>query len=174
MNQTYNIRLTNNTFTWLWWWLPRNVSHCHRQQSFSGLPSPGRSHYTIDHFSLLPDNVFLSIFTFSMSCTWTGEAHTSTSRLILPLQSLVHRPALTCEFYVRYTSLSNTNTNKYNGITTAFSLWFPVVPARTTKTLWIPIYPPTYPCQNNSTPLRMATEQFRCPKVLTSFNSLYI
>ena len=26
----------------------RNVSHCHRQQSFSGLPSPGRSHYTID------------------------------------------------------------------------------------------------------------------------------
>ena len=26
----------------------RDVSHCHRQQSFSGLPSPGRSHYTID------------------------------------------------------------------------------------------------------------------------------
>ena len=26
----------------------RNVSHCHRQQSFSGLPSPGRSHYTIE------------------------------------------------------------------------------------------------------------------------------
>ena len=25
-----------------------NVSHCHRQQSYSGLPSPGRSHYTID------------------------------------------------------------------------------------------------------------------------------
>ena len=28
----------------------RNVSHCHRQQSFSGLLSPGRSHYTIDIF----------------------------------------------------------------------------------------------------------------------------
>ena len=27
----------------------RNVSHCHRQQSFSGLPSPGRSHYTIKY-----------------------------------------------------------------------------------------------------------------------------
>ena len=36
-------------FTWLWWWLPgcRNVSHHHRQQSFSGLHSPGRSNYTI-------------------------------------------------------------------------------------------------------------------------------
>ena len=43
-NQTYNIRLTNNTFTC------RNVSHCHRQQSFSGLPSPGRSHYTINYY----------------------------------------------------------------------------------------------------------------------------
>ena len=29
----------------------RNVSHCHRQQSFSGLPSSGRSHYTIDRQS---------------------------------------------------------------------------------------------------------------------------
>ena len=26
----------------------QNVSHCHRQQSFSGLPSPGQSHYMID------------------------------------------------------------------------------------------------------------------------------
>ena len=26
----------------------QNVSHCHRQQSFSGLPSTGRSHYMID------------------------------------------------------------------------------------------------------------------------------
>ena len=31
----------------------RNIcfSHCHGQQSFSGLPSPGRSHYTIDRHS---------------------------------------------------------------------------------------------------------------------------
>ena len=31
----------------------RNVSHCHRQQSFSGLPSPGRSHFTIENLSCL-------------------------------------------------------------------------------------------------------------------------
>ena len=35
----------------------RNVSHCHRQQSFSGLPSPGRSHYTIDHFVMLRNQI---------------------------------------------------------------------------------------------------------------------
>ena len=29
------------------------VSHCHRQQSFSGLPSPGRSHYTINYFGFV-------------------------------------------------------------------------------------------------------------------------
>ena len=35
--------------TWFRWWLPLrlNVSHHHGQQSFSGLPSPGRSDYTI-------------------------------------------------------------------------------------------------------------------------------
>ena len=50
-NHTYNIRLTNNSshdsdddFCSGC----RNVSHCHRQQSFSGLLSPGRSNYTIE------------------------------------------------------------------------------------------------------------------------------
>ena len=41
----------------------RNVSHCHRQQSFSGLPSPGRSHYTIDcHSRVQPLYCILKMF----------------------------------------------------------------------------------------------------------------
>ena len=42
----------------------RNVSHCHRQQSFSGLPSPGRSHYTIYCFvtSCIPFKHLIKIY----------------------------------------------------------------------------------------------------------------
>ena len=40
----------------------RSISHCHRQQSFSGLPSPGRSHYTMDCYSQVETIFYILAF----------------------------------------------------------------------------------------------------------------
>ena len=59
----------------------RNVSQCRRQQSFSGLPSPGRSHYTIDsktfikYFFLSSSNLFAPRIVFK-----PGQKETETWR----------------------------------------------------------------------------------------------
>ena len=40
----------------------RNVSHCHRQQPFLDLPSPGRSHCTIDsHYIISKKNITIDL-----------------------------------------------------------------------------------------------------------------
>ena len=60
----------------------RNVSHCHRQQSFSGLPSPGRSHYTItqhDHTTRSHYTITLHDHTTRSHYTITLHDHTTRS-----------------------------------------------------------------------------------------------
>ena len=49
----------------------RNVSHCHRQQYFSGLPSPGRSHYTIECHSRV-QTLYCIIFATIYSFKWNS------------------------------------------------------------------------------------------------------
>ena len=59
----------------------QNVSHCHRQQSFSGLSSPGRLHYTIDCHS--------QVQTFDCMVESVTPPHCS-SLLFLTVCSLPH------------------------------------------------------------------------------------